>query len=494
MTGQRVLYLIARIGGWDGISVQSKLWIKLLLSLGKRVTVATGEIEEKAGPMDVRPFTRTTNIVINGMSLDSQAWLFRNSFRKKYDRKEWVRKFLESKNSIKARLEELCMENDIIIAHNFSIKHLVPAAWAAVYEIASENPDKRFISIDADSPFERGFVISDVSPEVLWMIGNPDLWKGKGLKEIDRSLTNLRGKKPDNLPGPVPLKNIFHVSFNHYQSRVIKEVYGIDPDNMNMIPDMGEFSRTRPWRMIPQGSVLRMISSSQVVNPRGSVTKDDVFFISPVRPVYRKNLKNIAHLANHFGTYLRELGEERNVFLVVTHPTDKAVDDESYWKELMKDVASMDLTLVHLGERLVLRRKKGRKGILYPEFLNASSKLNTISVVGSSLGAWENGIVESTEARLPVSVNPLLPAYQDMVMMGLRYIPCPITRASAISDNGKGSDAWLNDPSIVKFFESVYSIIFDRKQRRTIVDSNFEVGKKNLSIGTAKPVIKKIIG
>ena len=493
-TNPRVLYLITRIGGWDGISIQSKLWIKLLLSLRKKVTIATGKIEEMAGPMDVYPFSRTRNVVIRDMSLGAQSWLFKNSFRGKYERRKWLKRFLKAKNSIKAKLGKLCDENDIIIAHNFSIKHLVPAAWAAVYELASENPDKKFISIDADSPYERGFVISDVNPEVLWIIGNPDLWMGKDIDEIDKSLTSVRGKKLQVLPGPVPLPNIFHVSFNNYQSRVIREIYGINPDNLTVIPDMGEFTGPRPWRRIASGPVLRMISSCQIVNPRTSVTKDDVFILSPVRPIYRKNLKYIAFLADQFRLYLSENGKKRNVFLVITHPTDKAVDNESYWKELKKEVASLDITLVHLGEKLLLRRKKGRKGILYTEFMWAISKLNSASIIGSTSGAWENGIVESTEAKLPVSVNPLLPPYQDMVMMGLQYIPCPITRASIMLKRGLGNLVWMNDASIEKFFESLHDMIFDKKKRKRIVENNFSIGKKNLSINTVRPVIKRIIG
>ena len=124
----------------------------------------------------------------------------------------------------------------------------------------------------------------------------------------------------------------------------------------------------------------------------------------------------------------------------------------------------------------------------------AISKLNSASIIGSTSGAWENGIVESTEAKLPVSVNPLLPPYQDMVMMGLQYIPCPITRASIMLKRGLGTLVWMNDASIEKFFESLHDMIFDKKKRKRIVENNFSIGKKNLSINTVRPVIKRIIG
>ncbi len=485
----RVLYLIARIGGWDGISVQSKLWIKLLLSLRKKVTIATGEVDESAGPMDVHPFSRTRKVVVKDMSLGSQQWLFRNSSRERYERKEWVRRFVNKKESIKKQLKGLIEENDVIIAHNFSIKHLVPAAWAALYELASENSDKKFISIDADSPYERGFVISNVDPEVLWMIGNTDMWKGKTVKEIDKTLSSLMGRNLHALPGPVPLPNMFHVSFNNYQSRVVREIYGINPDNLTVIPDMGEFRESKPGSRMTTRSLMRLIASGQVVNARKSVSRRDVFLVSPVRPVYRKNLKYIAYLAEQFRLYLEEKGNKRNVFLIVTHPS---VDDTGYWRELKKDALSMGITIVHLGDKLVLRRK-GKKGILYEEFMRALSRVNSVSVIGSTAGAWENGIVESTESKMPVSVNPLLPAYQDMVMMGFQYIPCPITRASVMIERGLGDMVWMNDPSIERFFETLWEIMFNKRKRKRIVEHNFRIGKDNLSLDVVRPVITSIL-
>ena len=57
---------------------------------------------------------------------------------------------------------------------------------------------------------------------------------------------------------------------------------------------------------------------------------------------------------------MKEKGKEVNVFLIVTHPTDKKIDGEKYWNELKKEVKEMEITLVHLGSKLLLRRKKGR--------------------------------------------------------------------------------------------------------------------------------------
>ena len=148
----RVLYLIARIGGWDGISFQSKLWIKMLLSTKKNVTVAAGELDRSPGPLSVHPFSKVRKVTVQEMSLESQSWLFKNSYRDKYDRKAWVRQFVSKREEIKKKLRELCEETDIIMAHNFSIKHLLPAAWAALYELAHEHPDTKFISSDADAP------------------------------------------------------------------------------------------------------------------------------------------------------------------------------------------------------------------------------------------------------------------------------------------------------------------------------------------------------
>ena len=257
---------------------------------------------------------------------------------------------------------------------------------------------------------------------------------------------------------------------------------------------MGEFSGPHPWRKLPRTRLLSMISEAQVVNPRQAVTRDDIFIVSPVRPIYRKNLKHIAYLADQYRLYLRENGQDRHVFLIITHPTDKAVDMGSYWKELKKEVEGLGITLVHMADSLLLRRKKGRSGIIYNEFMWSLSRLNSISIVGSMSGAWENGIVESTEAMLPVSVNPMLPAYQDMIMMGFRYIPVPITRAARMKERGSGDKSWINDASIESFFGTMSEVIFDRDKRKEIVEHNFSVGKERLSLDQARPTLEKILG
>ena len=94
---------------------------------------------------------------------------------------------------------------------------------------------------------------------------------------------------------------------------------------------------------------------------------------------------------------------------------------------------------------------------------------------------------------IPVSVNPLLPAYQDMIMMGFTYIPCPITRASLMIEKGLGDYVWMNDPTIERYFETLNEVLFNKRKRKRITEHNFRVGKENLSLEALRPVIEKIL-
>lgn len=138
---KKVLYTIARAGGWDGCAMQAEIWIDILVKNKYDVFLLTGEFEEESD--NFLPYNKI-NILKNGnLSLDAEANLYNQGFEEKYDRKLWIETFIKNKKKIKDEIVEHFKINDIIILHNISLRYLVPSLWAALHELSIEHPEKK---------------------------------------------------------------------------------------------------------------------------------------------------------------------------------------------------------------------------------------------------------------------------------------------------------------------------------------------------------------
>ncbi|MFW5852754.1 MAG: hypothetical protein ACOCUR_01880 [Nanoarchaeota archaeon] len=487
----QIAFFVARVGGWDGIALQAELWLNVLLSLRKQITLVTGEIETSPGPLDKSPFSDVAMNVIPELSLEHQKELYKLSFKKKYNRDVWIERFYQDKKILKRLFWEQIKDVSFVMLHNFSIKHLIPSAWAAMYELMIENKDKKFISIAADSPFERSYIMEKFSPEVLALLKEPKIWYNKTPRKIKENLDARDGYRYVSLPGPDKSKNLKYIILNSNQKKIFHNIYGIPDEDLFAIPDMGGFDATAVRRRPSKKDFDKFfdyLSKNQLTNGVGQFDKNCVYFISPVRPIRRKKLVEVAYACKLFQEFLHRRKKNNKVVLVVTHPNR---DEKPYFTELRRFARKIGLTFVFLGEDISLR-KGGSETYTYSEVMNFFSYLNSICVVGSEFGGWENGILESTEHKIPVCVNPLLPSFQDMTALGYNYIPAPILIFSDAATLKINVDL-LDFPSIKSFFKKVYNRIFVKKARRLNINHNYSIGLKKQSKDATKILIKKMM-
>lgn len=473
----KIAYFITRIGGWDGIALQAAEYIDVLLSMGHEIILVIGEIDTSPGEL-TRPFDKIDIKVIPELSLEYQKYLYNTSFKQQYSRKLWIARFIKDKRILKNKFKKYVSNADLVMLHNFSIKHLIPSAWGAMYELIKESKKKRFISLAADSPFERSYLMEKFHPDVLKILSRASRWYKKDYdtisKRLDKSLSFA-------LPGPEYLKNLHYIVLNSYQKKIFHNIYGIPDEKLKVIHDITKFEKkSEPF----DKTFLRYLENNTEVN-NTSFTKDDIFFISPVRPVKRKKLREIAYIAKLFKHYLKDKEISSNVVVVVTHP-DK--DDNEYFKKFKSYSQELGVTFVYLGKDIRLR---GR-GFTYEKVMRQFSKLNSICIVASALGGWENGILEATEYCIPVCVNPLLPSFQDMMALGYQYLAAPISIFSDLK-NIKFDKDYLKFPSINQFFEKMFSLILDRKKRQKHITQNYKVGLKKQSKHAAFEKIEKLL-
>ncbi len=491
-TNSRISYFVVRVGGWDGIALQAELWLELLASMRKKVTLVTGEVEADQGPLDKPPFKDLDIETVPELHLDSQKMLYAMSFRRHYDRNDWVDRFVAEKRVLKERFAPFVKDSSVVMLHNFSIKHLIPSAWAAMYELMLENPDKKFISIAADSPFERSYIIEKFSKEVLLMLKDAKLWYKKSPKKIKELLAKNGNNKYVALPGPDRAPNLKYIVLNTNQKKTFHNIYGIPDDDLMVIHDMGQFEKDKVRRKPKKKEFEKFfeyLRRNQLTQPLEKLDKNNIYLISPVRPIRRKKLVEVAYATRLFQEYLHRKKRTAKAVLVVTHPNR---DERPYFTELKRFAKKMGVTLIFLGEEIKLRKGEEGHAYTYDEVMNFFSYLNSACIVGSEFGGWENGILEATEHKMPVAVNPLLPSFQDMVALGYNYIPVPIMVFSDLAQTSLNTD-FLKFPSIKTFYDKIYSRIYVKKTRRANITHNYNVGLRTQSKRSAKPMIQKLL-
>lgn len=489
-----IAYFVVRVGGWDGVALQVERWLDVLLSMGKSVTVVTGEVNEGPGPMNVPPFDRCRVCVVPEFHLDRQKELYYASFADQYDRSKWLDQFLEEKRQLKRAFHKIVRHANIVFLHNFSIKHLIPAAWAAMYEIMCEEKTKTFISIDADSPYERSYLMEKFSSDVLRILSRPKHWYKRTKARIMETLANVKRMEYRALPGPDILPNLYHIVLNSYQRKVCHNIYGIDEAHLHAIPDLGHFPKTRRKDEAPKDmkDFFAYLTRHQETGVQEQLDKDAVYIISPVRPIRRKKLREIAYITKLYEQFLRtRMDKNKRCVMVVTHPNGDS-EEGPYFTRFKQFAEQIGLTFVHLGDDLRLRKKKAEKGFTYDGVMKRLSYCDSVCIVGSELGGWENGILEATQYRIPVCVNPLLPAFQDMSALGYNYIAAPIMIFSDLKKS-EFSTQFLHFPSIETFYNKIYERMFDKDTRKRNVDHNYRVGSRTQSVYVAAPVIKSIL-
>ena len=481
---KKILYIITRAGGWDGCAMQAELWIEIMINNKYKVTLLTGEFEEET--TNFFPYNKVNIVTKKQLSLDFQSQIYQLGFKEKYDRKVWLNEFIENKDKIKEEISEYFKSHDIVILHNISLRYLIPSFWAAIYELSIEYPDKKILSIEPDSPYERRYLINSYNLEVRHMLQNPSIWYQKERRLIYKILNQLKKINIEMLPGPIQRENTRYVILNSYQYNAHRDIFGIPESNIVKIPDIGRFKDNEGnEERYPDQDFFDYLIKNQITCKKETITEDNLFFISPVRPVYRKNIRYLIKVMSQLRLYLKEKQNlTPQLFLVITH---KNKDDPDYFKRIVELAQQLEITVIYIGDSLRLRRLNKDKDVkvkidyTYPEVLSILSKLKSICYSGSAFGGWENAIVECSENKIPVFVNPKIPAFGDMIKMGYIYPTIPFISMPPIEDL-PSSKVWENNFSIEFFFESMYELFYDVSKRKKITENNFNVGQKYQSI------------
>ncbi len=397
--------IITRHGGLDGVALQKEEYHKLLNDLGIYIHVVTGREETCFGPISPHGQLRTVIPRLDLSHPDSRR-LYAGAFRHGPETQEaealseadWLALFRHHKGRIREAVDRVLQkipDNTPVFVYNLlSLRHLHPAAAVALRELVEKYPGRAFVSHSADPDSERPGQVSR-------------------LREFVRSLISARSPREPYSGGPYHYPNLFHIVLNPTQRETFVETFAVPPDHVFEIPDFLEFKAPEAdFAAAPAPDFLDYLSRHAVkpfeddcVYFTMPVKKDTVIFLSPVRPVARKLLKEAMVAAHHYG-----LSRGREICFVVTHPD---IDDRRYFLETVRFADRLGLHYLHLG------RAFGRD--MLATVYASMAALDCVGVVASSAGGWENALNEMAAAGIPFFMNRRLNSYRPLTeSIGIR--------------------------------------------------------------------------
>jgi len=391
--------IIMRTGGLDGVALQAREYRHLLNSMDIGVHVLTGRCETKFTTVNPIGHKQTIISRLDFYHKDSRL-LFANQFEHGSETEEgiaklsdegWIELFLEHKKKIKRRLlrvlDEIKNNTPVLIYNLVSLRHAHPAAAAALKEIIEEHPQRAFISHSADPDAER--------PEKIGRI-----------KEFILPYISANSVEEAYSGGPLLLDNLYHIVLNPTQRENFINRYEVPENHIFEIPDFLDFISKEPVvKLAPSRIFMNFMqehrlkaSGKSYTYIQGDIDKETVIFLSPVRPVYRKQLKKAMLVAKAYAN-----SRKCSVAFVVTHPN---IDDKQYFLDTVKFAELIGIPYYHLGRTFTM----DALDIVYENL----AALKTIGVVASSAGGWENALNEMARASIPFYMNSLLNSYEPL--------------------------------------------------------------------------------
>jgi hypothetical protein len=391
--------ILMRYGGLDGVAMQADEYSSMLRNcIDVNVHIITGLHEKLDDEIDSSDSKPTIIDRLDFYHPDSLL-LFGNEFTvgpetdniKKISEQEWCELFELHKSAIKADVDKIIAatpyNSPVIIFNLLSLRHAHPAAASALREIIKAYPHRAFLSHAADPDAERPEKISRIKPFVLKYI-------------------SANSPEQEYSGGPYKMDNLYHIVLNPKQKEKFLYRYLIKPDHVFEMPDFLEFENSSPCIPAkPDAGFLDYLSTKCIFADGDQyhystvpLPEDSVYFLSPVRPVYRKRIKEAMLVAYYYG-----ISRNKPIIFVVTHPD---IDDKQYFMETVKFANAMGIQYIHLGEEFSLKKLNN----VYRNF----AALNTIGVVASAAGGWENALNELAASCIPFFMSIALNSFKTL--------------------------------------------------------------------------------
>jgi glycosyltransferase involved in cell wall biosynthesis len=389
----RVGIVIGRIGGVDGVALETEKWIEVLKRMGHEVFILSGQYEE-------RKMNHDFETLIPEMSFFSPE-------------SYWGQKkaFFHPEGDVDELLEHIDLYSKVIYKRVIDWLHLRKIELL-ISENASALPSHLEMGIAIKKAVKRtGLPTITHDHDFAWERGNRYVSPHKKINELIEKTFPLR------------MPNSVHAVINTHAQNTLKEKYNRDSLN---VPNVMDFDK--PFGEVTEKNIC--------MHKNMGFEEDDIFLFQITRVVRRKGIEVAIQLVEKL--------QNKKVKLIVTgNYNDDA--GSKYYNELIELIHQLKL-----GQQVAfayhLFNNKGlmsRNGDLNYSLSDAYAQA-TACTYFSTYEGFGNAFVEAVLAKRPVFVNDYKPVFwPDIGSKGFRTV--------MLEDND------LNDKALEEMKEIIYN-------------------------------------
>ncbi len=425
--------IISRIGGEDGVALESEKWVEVLQRMGHRVFIAAGSFE---GDVSVKKEYRNKIKSLsfgNGVNEKQRKKIFSSS---KINPHEIIKDIEKQKEEILKDLYKWTKEKNIerlILENTNALPVHLPLA-KAIKELIEKTKIKT-IAHNHDFYWERNGKYK--SPH-------------KEINDLIKSLFPLR------------LPQVKQVVINSFSKEKLKNNFGLESF---YIPNVMDFEKSFGNRTGKSKKLMKKIG----------LKKEDISLFQITRIIKRKNIETAIKL-------IKEIDDER-VKLVITGSSSDDPKKE-YYNQLKKMVKNLKLEKRVLFKGNIFFKRGFFIKTPYFNLLRKRETYNSFDAYScadactyfSEYEGFGNAFVEALVAKKPIFVNNYKPVFwPDIGSKGFKIVMLK------------------NNKLTKKAVKEIEKTIYNKDLLRKIGEYNFRLGKKHFSYDVLEKKLKKII-
>ncbi|WP_179333150.1 glycosyltransferase family 4 protein [Winogradskyella costae] len=358
----RIGIIIGRIGGVDGVALETEKWIDVLKKLGHEVFIMSGEFESWT-------IDREHDYLFPALSFFSveAEWGQRKAFFEPDKNPDALLEHIEkASNRIHFAMRQWIADKkiDVILSENASALPCHLSMGVAIKKLV-ETTGIPIVTHDHDFHWERGQRYVSVHPEINHYVDN-----------------NF----------PLLLPNVKHAVINTFGVETFKNRFDIDA---TLVPNVMDFNRVYGVPTPENEFFLRDVG----------VLKDEIALLQVTRIVRRKGIETAISLIDQL--------DDKKLKLVITGNNN---DDENkeYYNELIDQIHDLNLS-----RQIIFAAHK----VLDHKDLSDVYAHGRAATYFSTYEGFGNAFVETILAKKPIFVNNYKPVYmQDIGNKGFETV------------------------------------------------------------------------
>ncbi|NRA10861.1 MAG: glycosyltransferase family 4 protein [Crocinitomicaceae bacterium] len=358
----RIGIIIGRIGGIDGVALETTKWIDVLKKIGHKVFVISGEFENWK-------MQRPDHFLCPLLSFFSAEaeWEQRKAFFEPDKSADNLMDHIEKvSNLIFVELEKWVAFNkiDCLLSENASALPCHISMGVAIKKLV-EKTSIPIVTHDHDFHWERGDRYQSIHPEITQLVS-------------------------DNFPLLIP--HVKHAVINSFGVETFKNRFNI---SATMVPNVMDFNT----------SFGQPTKKNELFLRRIGVSKNEIPLLQVTRIVRRKGIETAISLVEKLN--------DKNIKLVISgnHNDD---ENNTYYNELVDQIHDLNLM-----NQVIFAAEKGINHVDLSDFY-AHGRACTYF---STYEGFGNAFIEAVLAKKPIFVNDYKPVYsQDIGCHGFETL------------------------------------------------------------------------